>query len=96
VSGVPAGADQPVKLGAGAAGGAGSSVVGGGGGSVGGFGLHGHLECRDVVLDEHFVGLSIGAGGRHIPETDCFCFGDDPLGTNPRLQLPSSWTVMNA
>jgi hypothetical protein len=54
----------------------------------------GQLERRDVVLDEYFVGLSIGAGGRHIPETDCFCFGDDPLGTNANLQLPSSWTVM--
>jgi hypothetical protein len=89
-----------VKLGVGtgAAGGAGSSVVGGGRGrgSVSAVGLYGHLERRDVVLDEYFVGLSIGAGGRHIAVTDCCCFGDDPSGTNPSLQLPSSWTVVNA
>jgi hypothetical protein len=77
-----------VKLGAGtgAAGGAGSSVVGGGRGrgSVSAVGLYGHLERRDVVLDEYFVGLSIGAGGPSHRSDRLLLLRGRPVGDEPQ------------
>jgi Domain of unknown function (DUF4389) len=85
IGGIPRlrGSGCEARRGTGAAGGLASSVVDGGGGSVGGSAL-GHPERGDVVLDEYFVVSASKQGGRQIPEVDYFCFGDEPVGDEPR------------